>query len=272
MERLTTSNAPAVPPTIARQRNAILVVLIVLAVVGWVVLVRQASMGHGAMDHDMMGMDHDMGMMSGPDLTMGRSAPLFFAMWVAMMVGMMFPAAAPMMLMYGRMQRRPAALAVFGGSYIALWIAFGALAFALGVLVETQASRSEWVMTNWARAGGLLLVAAGVYQLTPLKDICLRHCRTPLSFVMSHWRDGVSGAARMGAVHGLYCMGCCWLLFLVLVPLGLMNIAAMIAVTIVVFAEKVVPWGRAFGRIAAVGLVVYGGLVVFRPDLLPTVA
>jgi predicted metal-binding membrane protein len=186
---------PTVPPTIARQRTAILVVLIGLAAAGWFVLINQASAGMG--DGKMMTT------MRGPDLTMGRSAPLFFAMWVAMMVGMMFPAAAPMMLMYGRMQRRPAAVALFGGSYIALWFVFGALAFALGVLVETQASRSDWVLMNWARAGGLLLIAAGVYQLTPLKDICLRHCRTPLSFVMTHWRDGLSGAMRMGSVHGL---------------------------------------------------------------------
>jgi predicted metal-binding membrane protein len=252
-----------VPPTIARQRNAILVVLIGLAAAGWFVLVNQASAGIG---------DDNMMTMRGPGLTMGRSAPLFFAMWVAMMVGMMFPAAAPMILMYGRMQRRPAAVALFGGSYIALWFVFGALAFALGVLVETQASRSDWVLMNWARAGGLLLIAAGFYQLTPLKDICLRHCRTPLSFVMTHWRNGLSGAMRMGSVHGLYCMGCCWLLFLVLVPLGLMNIAAMVAVTVVVFAEKVLPWGRAFGRIAAVGMIGYGALVVFQPQLLPTVA
>jgi predicted metal-binding membrane protein len=264
VERLTATDTPAVPPPIARQRNAILVVLFVLAVAGWIVLIRQSSIGSGGMDHD--------GMASGPDLTMGRSAPLFFAMWVAMMVGMMFPAAAPMMLMYGRMQRRPAALAVFGGSYIVLWFAFGALAFGLGVLVEIQASRSEWVMMNWARAGGALIAAAGVYQLTPLKDLCLRQCRTPLSFVMTHWRDGTTGAARMGMVHGLYCVGCCWLLFLILVPLGLMNIAAMIAVTLVVFAEKVLPWGRGFGRVAAVGLLVYGGLVIARPELLPTVA
>lgn len=93
---------------------------------------------------------------------------------------------------------------------------------------------------NWGRAGGGLLVAAGAYQLTPVKDICLRHCRTPLAFVMTHWRDGRAGAIKMG----LYCMGCCWLLFLILIPLGVMNVAAMAAVALLVLVEKVLPWGR----------------------------
>lgn len=209
----------------------------------------------------------------GPDLTMGRSWPLFFAMWIAMMAAMMFPASAPMVLMYGRMRRNdPVSVALFTGSYFGLWVAFGAFAYLLGAGVEGLASRSDWVSMNWARAGGALIVLAGVYQLTPLKDVCLRHCRTPLSFVMSHWRDGRTGAVSMGMRHGLYCMGCCWLFFLVLVPIGVMNVAAMLAVALVVFTEKVMPWGRGFGRAAAAGLVVYGALVILRPGLLPTVA
>lgn len=262
VERLS-QTAQTVPPVVARQRNVILGVLLVLAAVGWIVFIDQAR--------TPMHMEHGMSM--GPDLTMGRSWGLFYAMWVAMMVAMMFPAAAPMVLMYGRMQRsRPLSVALFTGSYIVLWFAFGALAFLLGAFVETQASKSDWVAMNWARAGGTLLVLAGIYQLTPLKDVCLRHCRTPLGFVMSHWRSGNAGALRMGLIHGLYCMGCCWLFFLVLVPLGVMNVAAMVAVAIVVFAEKVMSWGRGFGRVAAIGFLVYGGLVMFRPELLPTMA
>jgi predicted metal-binding membrane protein len=262
VERLS-STTRTVPPLVVRQRNVILVVLLVLAAAGWIVFLNQAR--------TPMHMEH--GMMMGPDLTMGRSWGLFYGMWVAMMVAMMFPAAAPMVVMYGRMQRRhPTSVALFTGSYIALWFAFGTLAFLLGAFVETQASRSDWVAMNWARAGGALLVLAGVYQLTPLKDICLRQCRTPMAFVMAHWRDGSGGAVRMGLIHGLYCMGCCWLLFLVLVPLGVMNVAAMVAVAFVVFAEKVMPWGKSFGRVAAIGFAVYGALVIFRPELLPTVA
>ena len=113
---------------------------------------------------------------------------------------------------------------------------------------------------------------AGVYQLSPLKDICLRHCRTPLAFVMTKWRDGRRGAVRMGLLHGVYCVGCCWLLFLILVPLGVMNVAAMLAVATVVFAEKVLPGGRGIGLVAAAAMFVGGVLVVAKPSLLPTVA
>ena len=125
---------------------------------------------------------------------------------------------------------------------------------------------------NWGRAGGMLLVLAGVYQLTPLKEVCLRHCRTPLSFLMHHWRDGRGGAVRMGLAHGLYCMGCCWLLFLILIPLGVMNVAAAVVVALVVFAEKAVPHGRGIGLLAAVVMIVFGVAVAAHPSLLPTVA
>lgn len=262
MERLNSSGR-TVPPLIARQRNVILLVLLGLAAAGWVIF----------LDHAARPMDVGHGVIAGPDPTMGRSWGLFYGMWVAMMAAMMFPAAAPMVLMYARMKRgEPLSIALFTGSYITLWISFGALAFILGALVEGQVSRSEWVAMNWGRAGGLLIVLAGIYQLTRLKDVCLKQCRTPLSFVMHHWHEGRPGALRMGLTHGLYCMGCCWLLFLVLVPLGVMNAAAMIAVTAVVFSEKVMPWGRGFGRVAAAGLIGFGGLVVLRPELLPTVA
>jgi predicted metal-binding membrane protein len=261
VDRLTPTAVAAVPPTVARQRNAILVTLLGLAGAGWIVFLNQARQ------------PMDMGRAMGPDLTMGRSWPLFLAMWVAMMVAMMFPAAAPMVLMYGRMRRRdPSSVALFTGSYIALWFAFGVVTYLLSAMVEEAASGSEWVAMNWGRAGGILLVLAGVYQLTPLKDVCLRHCRTPLSFVMHHWRDGRGGAVRMGLAHGLYCMGCCWLLFLILIPLGVMNVAAAVVVALVVFSEKAVPHGRGIGLLAAVVMIVFGVAVAAHPSFLPTVA
>ena len=271
MVQLTATASPGIPPSIARQRNLILAVLGVLAVAGWIVFLNEATQSEDAVGMGSMGMAMDAA--SGPDLTMGRSWPLFFTMWVAMMAAMMFPAAAPMILMYSRMQRRePGSAVLFTASYIALWVVFGAAAYLLSALVEDAAGDSEWVADNWGRVGGGLLMAAGIYQLTPLKDICLRHCRTPLSFVMSHWRGGRAGAVQMGLRHGVYCMGCCWLLFLILIPLGVMNVAAMVAVALLVFAEKVLPAGRVFGM-AAAGLLVVGGIAVaIEPDLLPTVA
>ena len=98
---------------------------------------------------------------------------------------------------------------------------------------------------------------AGLYQLTPFKDVCLSKCRTPISFIMTSWRDGRLGALRMGLLHGAYCLGCCWLLFVVLFPLGIMNIAAMAVLTVLVFAEKTLPWAGWAVRAAAAVLVVY---------------
>jgi predicted metal-binding membrane protein len=121
-----------------------------------------------------------------------------------------------------------------------------------------------------ARIGGIVLVAAGLYQLTPWKDLCLSKCRTPITFIMTSWRDGAAGALRMGLLHGAYCLGCCWLLFVILFPLGIMNIAAMAVITLVIFAEKTLPWGRAASRVAAAALIAYGFVVVTAPQFLPT--
>ena len=238
----------------------ILVVLLGFAAAGWVVFLAGASGRSG------MGMD------AGPDLTMDGSAAFFIAMWVAMMVGMMFPASAPMIFFYARTQRgRSLPVALFTLSYILIWVAFGVVAFLLGVAIERLVEHSDWVADNWARVGGLLIFIAGLYQLTPLKNVCLAKCRSPLGFIMTEWRDGLSGALRMGLRHGLFCFGCCWLLFLIIVPIGMMNVAAMLGIAAVVFAEKTLPWGLAVSRVAAVVLVLYGLAVMLQPELLPTV-
>src|SRR6185437_2031763 len=109
---------------------------------------------------------------------------------------------------------------------------------------DTLAGHSMWLMDNAARIGGGVLIAAGMYQMSPLQRTCLTKCRSPLSWIINSWRDGASGAVRMGIEHGVYCLGCCWLLFVILFPLGIMNIAAMAVVTVIVFAEKTLPWGR----------------------------
>lgn len=257
---------PAGSVPLARERGVLLAVLLLLAVAGWMVILSQVAQDH----HSVGRMEMD-GHTVGPDLTMG-SAPLFFLMWVAMMVAMMFPSAAPMILVFAKSQKgkHNGSIALFVAAYLALWVSFGAVAFALGAGVEAVAERSFWVARNWARAGGVLVVAAGLYQLSPLKRRCLAKCRSPLSFLLQRWRSGWTGALGMGLEHGVYCLGCCWLLFLVLVPLGVMNLAAMLTVTFVVFAEKALPWGRAAGHVAAAALVLYGLAVVVWPALLPT--
>jgi predicted metal-binding membrane protein len=113
-------------------------------------------------------------------------------------------------------------------------------------------------------------VLAGLYQLSPLKRSCLAKCRTPLDFVLSSWREGYMGSFRMGLEHGVYCLGCCWLLFVIFFPLGMMNVAAMAVVTVLIFAEKSLPLGQRIAQVAALVLIVYGVLVVVMPSVLPT--
>jgi predicted metal-binding membrane protein len=159
---------------------------------------------------------------------------------------------------------------VFVGAYLMVWALFGALAYVLAVGAERLADRSMWLMDHATRIGGVVLLAAGLYQLSPIKSACLTTCRTPFQFVLGSWRDGYGGALRMGLEHGAYCLGCCWLLFVILFPLGVMNVAAMALVTALIFAEKSLPIGRQIGTVAAVALIAYGALVIFVPGALPT--
>jgi len=249
------------------QRNIILGLLLGLAAAAWVLLAWQ---GAGA-DMDM---DMDMAMASP---TMGMQAPLFLAIWVVMMVAMMFPTAAPMILTFHKVQagkraRGEAFVAtwVFVLAYMLVWTLSGVAAYAGALAAEAVAARIALSSATAARIGGAVLIVAGLYQFTPLKDLCLSKCRTPISFIMTSWRDGVAGALRMGLLHGAYCLGCCWLLFVILFPLGIMNIAAMAVITLVVFAEKTLPWGRPVARATAVALVAYGAVVLAMPQVLPT--
>jgi predicted metal-binding membrane protein len=245
------------------QRNVILGLLLALAVAAWTLLVWQGA-----------GADMDTGMAS---LTMGMRVPLFLAIWVVMMVAMMFPTAAPMFVTFHKVQvskrqRGEAFVAtwVFVAAYMLVWTLSGVAAYAGALTTDATAARAALSPTTAAQVGGAVLVAAGVYQISPFKDLCLSKCRTPISFIMTSWRDGVTGALRMGLLHGAYCLGCCWLLFVVLFPVGIMNVAAMAVITLVIFAEKVLPWGRPVVRATAVALVTYGAVVLVAPHVLPT--
>jgi predicted metal-binding membrane protein len=194
-----------------------------------------------------------------------------------MMVAMMFPTAAPMILTFHKVQASKrqrgesfVATWVFVAAYLLVWAVSGVVAYLGAVAAEAIASRAALSANTAARIGGGVLIVAGLYQLSPLKDVCLAKCRTPISFIMTSWRDGVGGALRMGLLHGTYCLGCCWLLFVILFPLGIMNLAAMAVITLVIFAEKTVPWGRLVARMTAGALVAYGVAVLVVPQALPT--
>jgi len=243
-----------------RERNLILALLLLLAAASWALLGWQSATA----DDEMMG------------LTMGMGAPLFMAIWVAMMVAMMFPTAAPMILMFarvhaGKRQRGQPFVPtwVFVSAYLVVWTLFGALAYGVAVGAEKLAEQSMWLMDNAARFGGAVVILAGLYQLSPLKRSCLSKCRTPMAFILGSWRDGYGGTFRMGLEHGAYCLGCCWLLFVILFPLGVMNVAAMAVITLLIFAEKSLPTGRQIGQIGAMAIVAYGALAIFVPGALP---
>ena len=151
-----------------------------------------------------------------------------------------------------------------------VWALAGIVAYVGLLAAETAAVRVALPPTAEAQLGGAILMVAGIYQLTPLKEVCLSKCRTPISFIMTSWRDGTAGAFRMGLLHGVYCLGCCWLLFAILFPLGITNVGAMAAVTLIILAEKTLPWPRLVPYAAAVALVLYGALVIASPQLHPT--
>lgn len=246
---------------LARERTAILAALLLLAAAAWGLLYWQS-----------LGLQ---GEMLGP--TMGLAPTVFLAVWVAMMVAMMFPTAAPMILTFHRVHSQRQRLGqafvptwVFVAAYLFLWTLFGALAYLAATVAERLAVETPLLAEHAGRVGGVSLILAGLYQVSPLKRRCLAKCRTPLDFILTSWRDGYWGTVRMGLQHGAYCLGCCWLLFVILFPLGIMNLAAMAVLTLLIFAEKSLPAGVAIGRVAALIFLGYGVLVLLVPSALPT--
>jgi predicted metal-binding membrane protein len=191
---------------------------------------------------------------------------LLLAMWCVMMVGMMLPSAMPMILTFATINRRRreraqpyAPTALFVAGYLLAWAGFSVAATVAQWGLERAALLSPMAMaTTSAWLGGLLFLAAGLYQLTPLKQACLAVCRSPFDFVVNHWRDGAAGALRMGLAHGLYCLGCCWILMALLFAGGVMNLLWVAILAAVVLIEKLFPLGLWMARIGGVLLAGYG--------------
>jgi predicted metal-binding membrane protein len=154
---------------------------------------------------------------------------------------------------------------------LAVWSLFGVVAYLLSLIVPAIGMAATGLRADSPMAAGIVLGFAGLYQLSPLKRICLHHCRSPLAALMHHWRDGRGGALRMGVSHGAYCLGCCWGLMLVLFAVGLMNVGWMLALTVVIFAEKVLPYGELVSKLTAIALVCFG-LATLATALMPMAA
>lgn len=202
--------------------------------------------------------------MSAADWTAGY-ALIVFIMWAVMMAAMMLPSAAPMILLYATMARRRrergqagAGDAAFSVGYIVVWATFSVVATLLQFALERLALMTPMMQTSSVALAGAVLVAAGVYQWTPLKQACLRLCRSPLDFMLTQWRDGSKGAFVMGLRHGAFCLGCCWLLMLLLFVGGVMNLLWIAGIALFVLVEKMAPAGHWLGRGAGLLLVVWG--------------
>lgn len=187
-----------------------------------------------------------------------------FAMWAVMMVGMMAVSAAPVILLFAASQRlRPAAgparrVPIFALGYVAVWGGFSAGATAIQWMLRQSALLSPAMAVSSSVLAGLILAAAGAYQFTPWKGKCLSHCRGPLAFLVTHWRDGSAGAFRMGFHHGLHCLGCCWALMVVLFAVGVMNLVWIAALTLFVLLEKIGPAGTLLARAGGVAMMGFG--------------
>ena len=236
-----------------RMRLGLVLALFGLAGLGWWWLVGQ-----------MQGMDE------GPWTSVGTFG-WFLGIWVVMMAAMMFPSVAPTVALYSRMAkgRLPLAPAAFTAGYLLTWAAAGVAAWTLAL----AASRLAGDVLAWGNAGravaGATVIVAAVYELTPLKNVCLGKCRSPLGFLLGSWRDGLLGGLRMGAKNGAWCVGCCWALMASLFALGVMSIIWMALVAGLIAIEKTLPWRRTATYGTAALLLIMGVLILISPHAVP---
>src|SRR3954468_3120379 len=257
MESASIRRTPQLPGLI---QAALLALLLTLAAVAWLVT-----------DSQMGGMD------AGPGTDPGTLG-FFLGVWVVMMAAMMFPSIVPMVVMHVRIQEgrkargQPApvgATTLFVAGYLITWGAAGLVGYAVYELGKTvTGDLFAWDNAGPYLAGGII-IAAAIYQLTPLKDTCLRHCRSPFMFLMEYWRPGRVGALRVGLVHGAWCVGCCWALMAALFALGVMSIGWMAFIAALIAAEKLLPWRILANRGIAVVLLVLGLSVAITPASVP---
>jgi predicted metal-binding membrane protein len=230
----------------------------------------------GAMSSQDMGT----GVMSGPMSAMATPAGwnleyagIMVIMWWVMMIAMMLPSAAPMVLLFAAANRRQGSAVgdpllptgIFTWGYVAVWGGFSVIATALQWAFESAGILSPMMMNSTSMLlAGVILVFAGLYQLTPVKQTCLRHCRSPLQFLMGHWRGGRWGAFRMGVEHGAFCLGCCWALMALLFFGGIMNLYWIAGLAVIVLLEKTIPAGERLGKIIGGLLGLWGVTILYQ--------
>lgn len=250
-----------------RDRLVVLASLVLLAILAWAYTVLMALPGSDGNQHGEM---EAMAGMTGMAVDAWKpwtatEAALMFVMWIVMMAAMMIPSAAPMMLAFARIGRAHAptpglmtSSAAFLLGYLALWSVFGLFATIAHGLLHAAALLSPSMASVSPIFSGTVLIAAGIYQFTPLKGACLAKCRTPFAFLITEWREGTRGALVMGLLHGLYCVGCCWVVMALLFVAGVMNLIWIALLALVVLAEKALPYGQWMGRILGIAAAAWG--------------
>ena len=277
--RATSQQPPStLEAVLERDRLIVILGLVTVIVLAWAYILLGARMDMSAMDMERhgsgMSAQQDWGKamhgahaaMMSPAVWTPAYAGLMFVMWWVMMVAMMLPSASPMILLFTRIQRSQQAkgapfvpTSVFATGYLVVWGGFSVLAAGTQWGLERAGLLSAMLSSTSGLLGGILLLAAGLYQLTPLKHACLRHCRGPLQFITHHWRQGIAGALRMGIAHGAFCLGCCWVLMGLLFVGGVMNLYWIIGLAVFVLLEKTIPAGHWLGALTGIGLIVGGG-------------
>ncbi len=271
-----------------RDRLVVVIALVAVIVLSWVYVLAGAGMGMSAFEMTRMTqpvgvIDSTQPSMQGMSMggtavggtmvtgawTVGYAVVIFFMWWV-MMFGMMLPSAAPLLLLFARMMRKEkdkgapyVPTSVFALGYVIMWAAFSAIATGAQWGLEASGLLSGIMVGTSAVLGAGLLIAAGVWQLTPWKNACLRHCRSPIGFLSAHWRPGRTGAFKMGLVHGAFCLGCCWFLMALLFYGGVMNLYWIIGLALYILIEKLLPAGARIGQLTGVILIAWGATLLF---------
>jgi predicted metal-binding membrane protein len=247
------------------QEKIIISVLAFFSVIAWATTVYYSRSINSQMSMQMPGVEQQ------PLIV---EASLFLGMWIVMMIAMMIPATAPMVIIFSNLHQNRKAKNegfiptwVFVAGYLLAWTFFGVSAYFVDLIVCHLAMSFPNLHKYSSLIDGAVLIAAGLYQLTPLKNVCLTHCRSPLHFIMHRWREGSLGALIMGMDHGAYCLGCCWGLMLVLFVVGIMNIAWMGILTIVIFIEKISKHGVIISKVMGGLLILLGLVMAIRPAI-----
>ena len=297
MDEATFSSAAQTPPAsstaggvdamvekaLRRERMVVGLALTLVVVLAWLYVLAGAGMGMSALDMTHASQRAFTAAAAGASQPSMTTAPVagmegmarvswsfshalvMFLMWWIMMLAMMLPSAAPMILLFAAINRKQRArgnpyvsTSLFTGAYLAIWGGFSVLAVTLQWALQSIGWLSPILVSNNAALGGALLVLAGIYQLTPIKQACLRHCRSPVAFISEHWRNGRRGAFNMGTRHGAYCVGCCWFLMGLLFLGGVMNLWWVVGLALFVLLEKLGPAGDGVRRLSGVVLIGFG--------------